>query len=153
MKIQTRVFGEVDIEDSKIITFPEGIVGFPELKQFALIYDKEKGSASIQWLQSVQEAGFAMPVMNPLIVRPDYNPVVDDSLLKPVGSLDENDMLVLVTVTVPKDIKQMSVNLRAPIVINANECRACQVILDNEEYEIKYAVYDILQKNKKKAGA
>jgi flagellar assembly factor FliW len=38
-------------------------------------------------------------------------------------------------------------------VINANECRACQVILDNEEYEIKYAVYDILQKNKKKAGA
>jgi flagellar assembly factor FliW len=153
MKIQTRVFGEVDIEDSKIITFPEGIVGFPELKQFALIYDKEKGSASIQWLQSVQEAGFAMPVMNPLIVRPDYNPVVDDSLLKPVGSLDENDMLVLVTVTVPRDIKQMSVNLRAPIVINANECRACQVILDNEEYEIKYAVYDILQKNKKKAGA
>jgi flagellar assembly factor FliW len=153
MKIQTRVFGEVDIEDSKIITFPEGIVGFPELKQFALIYDKEKGSASIQWLQSVQEAGFAMPVMNPLIVRPDYNPVVDDSLLKPVGSLDENDMLVLVTVTVPRDIKQMSVNLRAPIVINANECRACQVILDNEEYGIKYAVYDILQKNKKKAGA
>ncbi len=152
MKIQTRVFGEVDIEDSKIITFPEGIVGFPELKQFTLIYDKEKGSSSIQWLQSIQEPGFAMPVMNPLIVRPDYNPVVDDSLLKPAGSFNEDDMLVLVTVTVPKDIKTMSVNLRAPIVINAGECKACQVILDNEEYEIKYAVYDILQKNKKKAG-
>ena len=95
--------------------------------------------------------------MNPLIVCPDYNPVVEDTILKPVGNLDENDMLVLVTVTIPKDIKEISVNLRGPIVINANECRACQVILDDEEYKIKFPIYDILEKNKndkknKKAG-
>ena len=157
MKIQTRAFGEVDIEDDKIILFPEGIVGFPDLKRFALIYDKEKGNTSIQWMQSVDEQGFALPVMNPLIVCPDYNPVVEDSILKPVGNLDENDMLVLVTVTIPKDIKEISVNLRGPIVVNANECRACQVILDDEEYKIKFPIYDILEKNKndkknKKAG-
>ena len=157
MKIQTRAFGEVDIEDDKIITFTDGIIGYPELTKFALIYDKEKGSSSIQWLQSVDEPGFALPVMNPLIVCPDYNPVVEDTILKPVGNLDENDMLVLVTVTIPKDIKEISVNLRGPIVINANECRACQVILDDEEYKIKLPIYDILEKNKndkknKKAG-
>jgi flagellar assembly factor FliW len=157
MKIQTRAFGEVDIEDDKIITFTDGIIGYPELTKFALIYDKEKGSSSIQWLQSVDEPGFALPVMNPLIVCPDYNPVVEDTILKPVGNLDENDMLVLVTVTIPKDIKEISVNLRGPIVINANECRACQVILDDEEYKIKFPIYDILEKNKndkknKKAG-
>ena len=157
MKIQTRAFGEVDIEDDKIITFTDGIIGYPELTKFALIYDKEKGSSSIQWLQSVDEPGFALPVMNPLIVCPDYNPVVEDTILKPVGNHDENDMLVLVTVTIPKDIKEISVNLRGPIVINANECRACQVILDDEEYKIKFPIYDILEKNKndkknKKAG-
>ena len=157
MKIQTRAFGEVDIEDDKIITFTDGIIGYPELTKFALIYDKEKGSSSIQWLQSVDEPGFALPVMNPLIVCPDYNPVVEDTILKPVGNLDENDMLVLVTVTIPKDIKEISVNLRGPIVINANECRAWQVILDDEEYKIKFPIYDILEKNKndkknKKAG-
>ena len=157
MKIQTRAFGEVDIEDDKIITFTDGIIGYPELTKFALIYDKEKGSSSIQWLQSVDEPGFALPVMNPLMVCPDYNPVVEDTILKPVGNLDENDMLVLVTVTIPKDIKEISVNLRGPIVINANECRACQVILDDEEYKIKFPIYDILEKNKndkknKKAG-
>ena len=157
MKIQTRAFGEVDIDDDKIITFTDGIIGYPELTKFALIYDKEKGSSSIQWLQSVDEPGFALPVMNPLIVCPDYNPVVEDTIFKPVGNLDENDMLVLVTVTIPKDIKEISVNLRGPIVINANECRACQVILDDEEYKIKFPIYDILEKNKndkknKKAG-
>lgn len=154
MKINTRAFGEVDIEDSKIITFSEGLIGFPELRRFALIYDKEKGNSSIQWLQSVEEPEFALPVMNPLIICPDYNPVVEDSILKPVGSLDENDMLVLVTVTVPKDIKEISVNLRGPIVINANECKACQVILDNDDYKVKFPIYDILQSNKKnkKAG-
>ena len=157
MKRQTRAFGEVDIEDDKIITFTDGIIGYPELTKFALIYDKEKGSSSIQWLQSVDEPGFALPVMNPLIVCPDYNPVVEDTIFKPVGNLDENDMLVLVTVTIPKDIKEISVNLRGPIVINANECRACQVILDDEEYKIKFPIYDILEKNKndkknKKAG-
>ena len=93
MKIQTRAFGEVDIEDDKIITFTDGIIGYPELTKFALIYDKEKGSSSIQWLQSVDEPGFALPVMNPLIVCPDYNPVVEDTILKPVGNLDENDIL------------------------------------------------------------
>ena len=154
MKINTRAFGEVDIEDSKIITFSEGLIGFPELRRFALIYDKEKGNSSIQWLQSVEEPEFALPVMNPLIICPDYNPVVEDSILKPVGSLDENDMLVLVTVTVPKDIKDISVNLRGPIVINANECKACQVILDNDDYKVKFPIYEILQRNKKnkKAG-
>ena len=71
MKINTKVFGEVEIADDKIIHFPSGIVGFPELTEFTLLHDEEKGAGSIHWLQSIQEPGFAMPVMDPLLVCTD----------------------------------------------------------------------------------
>ena len=89
MTIKTKVFGEVEIEKDKIIHFPSGIIGFPELTDFTLLHDQEKGIGAIHWLQSVQEPGFAMPVMDPLLVMPEYNPEVDDELLKNIGELIE----------------------------------------------------------------
>lgn len=149
MKVITKVFGEITLDDEKIITFPQGIVGFPDLTEFALIHDTEKGSDSIHWLQSLQETAFAMPVLDPLIVCPDYNPEVDDELLKQIGDLTSEDMLVLVTVTVPKDLTKMSVNLKGPIIINAAERKAVQVIVDGDDYQVKFPIYDILNANKK----
>lgn len=147
MVIQTRIFGEVTISDDKMINFPKGIVGFPELKDFALIHDSDAGNqGGIRWLQSVQEPNFAMPVIDPLAVKEDYNPEVNDDLLTTIGGLD--DILVLVTITVPADLTQMSVNLKAPIIVNVDAKKACQVILDQDDYQVKYMVYEIL-KNKK----
>lgn len=150
MNINTKVFGEIIVDDEKIIHFPSGIIGFPELTDFALVHDEEKGIGAIHWLQSVQEPGFAMPVMDPLIVCQDYNPEVDDELIKPVGEIDPEELLVLVTVTVPGDLTRMSVNLKGPIIINAAEKKACQVIIEGEQYIVKFPIYDIL--NARKAG-
>lgn len=153
MQITTRVFGEVTIDDEKLIHFPNGIIGFPDLQDFALIHDEEKsGTDTIHWLQSIQEPAFAMPVMDPLIVRPDYNPEVDDELLKNIGELVPEELLVMVTVTVPKDLEKMSVNLKGPIVINAALRLGTQVIVEGDEYLVKYPIYDILNKNKERAG-
>lgn len=150
MKINTRVFGEVDIEDEKIIRFPKGIIGFPELTEFALIHDAEKeGDTAVRWLQSLQEPAFAMPVMDPLAVKPDYNPEVEDELLKPIGEIDPEEVLVLVTLTVPSDIKKMTVNLQAPIVVNAAEKKACQIVVDTDRYPVRFPIYEILQNRKK----
>lgn len=149
MQIKTKVFGEITIDDDKIIDFPNGIVGFPDLVQFTLIHDEEKGKDSIHWLQSLQEPAFAMPVMDPLLVCPEYNPEVDDDILKNIGELLPDETLILVTVTVPKELTAMSVNLRAPIVINAAEKKATQVIVEGEEYPIKYPIYEILNEKKK----
>ena len=150
MKITTRVFGEIEIDDSKIIRFPSGIIGFPEMTDFALVFDEEKGKDTpIRWLQSLQESGFAMPVMDPLLVAKDYNPEVEDNHLIPLGEMNAEDTLVLVTVTVPKDLTKMSVNLQAPIIINAESKKATQIIVNSEKYPIKYYIYDILQKMKK----
>ena len=150
MQITTNVFGEITVDDDKLIYFPKGIIGFPDLKDFALIHDEEKGSDSIHWLQSIQEPAFAMPVMDPLLVCPDYNPEADDELLNNLGEIKPDDLLVLVTVTVPSDLTQMSVNLKGPIVINAGERKAIQVIAEGDTYQVKFPIYDIL--NKKKAG-
>lgn len=150
MQITTKVFGEITVDDDKLIYFPKGIIGFPDLKDFALIHDEEKGSDSIHWLQSIQEPAFAMPVMDPLLVCPDYNPEADDELLNNLGEIKPDDLLVLVTVTVPSDLTQMSVNLKGPIVINAGERKAIQVIAEGDTYQVKFPIHDIL--NKKKAG-
>lgn len=150
MQITTKVFGVIEVADDKNIHFPKGIIGFPDLKDFALIHDEEKGIGSIHWLQSIQEPAFAMPVMDPLLICPDYNPKADDELLNNLGELNPEEMLVLVTVTIPKDLTQMSANLKGPIVINAAEKKAIQVIVEGDDYQVKFPIYDIL--NKKKAG-
>lgn len=150
MQIRTKIFGEIIIDDDKIIHFPNGIIGFPDLVDFALVHDEEKGTDSIHWLQSIQEPAFAMPVMDPLIVCPDYNPEADDELLNVLGQILPEELLVLVTVTVPKDLTKMTVNLKGPIIINAAERKALQVIVEGDEYQVKFPIYDIL--NKKKAG-
>ena len=147
-----KAFGKITIDDEKIINFPKGIVGFPDLTEFALIHDVEKGTETIHWLQSIQEPGLAMPVMDPLLVCPEYNPEVDDELLSHLGELNQEELLVLVTVTVPKDITKMTVNLKGPIVINAAERKATQVIVEGDQYQVKFPIYDILDANKKKAG-
>ena len=149
MKIVTKIFGEIEIADEKIITFENGIIGFPDLKRFALLHDEEKGTeAGIRFLQSLDEPGFAMPLMDPLIVRPDYDPEVDDELLTSAGKITADNILVLVTITVPSDLTKMSVNLQGPFVINVEERKACQVIVERGDYPVKYPVYDILQARK-----
>ncbi|MBE5839947.1 MAG: flagellar assembly protein FliW [Butyrivibrio sp.] len=152
MKLTTRVFGEVEIEESKIITFPNGIIGFPDMTRFTLMHDEDQGSNTIKWLQSIDEPNFAMPVMDPLVVCPDYKPVVDKNEVEYIGNLSEEEMLVLVTVTVPHDLKLMTVNLKGPFIINTKDMKASQTIIDNDEYPVKFPIYDILQKNKEAKG-
>lgn len=149
MEVTTRIFGTVEVAEDKLIHFVGGLVGFPELVDFALIHDSEDERAQgIQWMQSIQEPQFAVPVLDPLSVLENYNPEIEDELLKPLGELTGDNMLVLVTVTVPKDITKMSVNLRGPIIINTDTRKAAQVIAEGEEYMVKYPVYDILKSRK-----
>ena len=118
------------------------------MKRFALMYDEEKGTRNIQWLQSIDEPAFAMPVMDPLHVRENYSPEVNDDVLEDIKPIDENNTLVLVTVTVPHDLTKMTVNLKGPFLINADTRVGVQVILDSDEYQVKYPIYDILKKMK-----
>ena len=142
MKLKTRVFGEIDIDDEKIITFENGIIGFPDLKRFTLIFNEEK-KGGISWMQSLDEPVVALPVMNPLAIK-------EDELLKPLGEMTPENTFVLVTVTVPEDIKKITVNLKAPIVINVAERKAAQSIVEGGE--VKYPIYEMIKSGMEKAG-
>lgn len=152
MKAATRLFGEIEIDESKIITFEDGIIGFSDMKKFTLIFDEEKeGRPSISWLQSMDEPEIAFPVMDPLFVCETYNPSVEDELLKNLGTIKEDNLYVLVTVTVPQNIKELAVNLKAPIVINTDTRKASQIIVE-DDLPVRYRIYEILEEAKKKAG-
>ncbi len=149
MKVNTKIFGEIDVDESKFLCFEDGILGFPDLKRFMLIHDEESsGDNVISWMQSIDEPGFAMPVIDPLRVYPDYNPEVEDELLKPLGEIAGEELLVLTTVTVPPQIEKMTSNLKAPFIINAENLKACQIILEDEKYLIKYPIYEVLKNSK-----
>lgn len=154
MKVKTKWFGEVEVEDSKIITFDKGIMGFENLKKYTIIYNSEEGaSQSVVWLQSVEEQSLAIPIMNPTYVMPDYDPIVEDELLHNISDdIKTADILVFVTLTVPSDLTKMTSNMKAPIIIDADTLKGCQLIADNIEYSVKYPIYDIIKNNTKKDG-
>ena len=152
MKLVTRNFGEIEIEDTKIVNFPKGIVGFPDLQNFTLINDSEKENSPIKWFQSIEEPQFAMPVIDPLLVKADFNPEVDNDKVSLIGEWESEDILVLVTITVPHDIEKMTVNLKGPFIINTKTMKAVQTIIEDDDYDIKFPIYGILKKMKEEAG-
>ena len=146
MKINSRVCGEIEVNEAEFIEFTLGLIGFEHLRNFILINEeKEDKKASIMWLQSVEEELLALPVMDPSIVKDDYAPEIPDVILQGLGDFDKDDYLVLSTLTVPKEIEKMTINLKAPIIIDADTRKACQVIIDNEDCPVKYPIYDILK--------
>jgi flagellar assembly factor FliW len=149
MFIKTKIFGDVEISDDKILTFEDGIIGFPDLKHFTLIHDEEKGKdAGIRYFQSIEEPAFAMPVMNPLMVCEDYNPQVSEEFLASLGNITDENIVVLVTVTVPTDLTKMTVNLQGPIIINSDEKKGAQIIVEGSDYPVKFPIYEILKSRK-----
>lgn len=153
MVAETKFFGTVDIEDEKIIHFPMGIIGFENLKNFALIYDSEREEKSkISWLQSMEEPLMALPVINPIDIMDDYAPVIEDELMKIIGDPADVDILIFVSLSIPSDLTKMTANLKAPFIINTVDRQAMQVIVENEEYKIKFNAYEAIEKMREKAG-
>ena len=99
------------------------------------------------WLQCMDDGDIAFPVITPGLVQEDYKPTVSDESISPLGELTEDNVYMLVTVTVPKDITKLTCNLQAPIVINSDNNKAVQVIVDNN-YPIKLPIYDLLRNRK-----
>ncbi len=152
MRVNTRIFGEIDIADDKLITLENGMIGLPDMQKFALIYDEERESkGTIKWFQSMDNPETAFPVMDPTVILEDYAPTVNDELLQPLGELTSENTFVLTTVTVPKNIEEMSMNLKAPIIINMDTHKGAQIIVE-DDLPVKYKIYEVLKSRKEKAG-
>jgi flagellar assembly factor FliW len=153
MLVKTKFFGEINLEEEKVITFAGGIMGFEQFKRYTILYDLEEGDKpGISWLQSLEEQNLALPVINPFLIKSEYNPIVEDEILKEIGDITEENLVILLSLTVPAEVTKMSANLKAPFIINSDTRKGCQIIVDNQDYEVKYNVYEAMQKRKEEKG-
>ena len=153
MKIKTKFFGEIDINDDKVINFENGLPGFENLKKFSFMTDEDENSPFC-WLQSIEDIDIVFTLFNVFKFLPDYNPSVEIESLDKLGNTEEENLMIYCIAHIPNDIKNMTINLKAPVVINIDNNKANQFICNNEEYPIKYYIYKELLENRsnEKAG-
>lgn len=138
MEIATKYFDDISISEEDIIFFEDGIFGFEYNKKYVII-EFEKGSDNLLCLQSVSDSELAFVIMNPFNLKADYEPLISEEDILGLA-IDENTegVLYYVICVVRETISESTVNMKCPIVINPNNQRAKQIILDNEEYSFKH---------------
>lgn len=144
MILTTKHFGNIDIDETKLLTFEKGILGFENLTQFALLHDEAlspEEESVFYWLQSVEDESIAFVLVNMVSLLPDYNPIVAKSEIDALGEYNEDTFTFYNIATIPENIKDMTVNLKAPIVINSKNRLGKQVICTNEEYTIRHYMF------------
>ncbi|OGH04471.1 MAG: hypothetical protein A2600_04235 [Candidatus Lambdaproteobacteria bacterium RIFOXYD1_FULL_56_27] len=132
MKFETTRFGAIEVENENILIFPEGPLGFPECTRFTLI--EEEKSHPFMMLQSLDLPTLAFVVLDPLVVRPDYHFNVTLNDLKLIKATETENLLVYCIVTMAKEIKDVTVNLQGPLVINPGTKLGHQFVLVDSDY-------------------
>jgi flagellar assembly factor FliW len=136
MKLNTTRFGEIEVDDSTIITIPQGILGFPGKCQYVLLNTDE--NSPLNWLQSVDDENLAFVVTNPALFMPDYQIDINRAELADIAINEESEVILMVIVTVPQDPSLITANLKGPLLINSANNMGKQIIVDNAKYDIKY---------------
>jgi flagellar assembly factor FliW len=132
MKINSTRFGTLDIEDQKIIGFPAGIIGFPEEKGFVLIH--HGNSDAIAWLQSVRTPELALPVVGAHQFAPSYPDVSLVEAARQVGLEGSSDDMTALVVLCATPGAPSTVNLAAPIIVDAAKWLGAQAILEGTRF-------------------
>ncbi len=118
------------------ITFEKGLLGLEHLKKYKIedIEDNE----DFKLISSIEDPDISLVIISPFKVKEDYEIDLSDETVKNLHIDSSDDVLLYTTVTVNSDVKKITTNLRAPLVINKKNNLAEQVVLSKEAYEIKY---------------
>lgn len=139
MKITTRDFGQVEIDDSTIITFPEGIIGFESTKRYTLLSPLGDGKFPM-WLQSVEAKEPCFVVYDPMEIYPDYKFEISEEEQALIKADEGTPYRCIAVAIVPDNYRKTTINLKCPIVLNTRDNIAAQVML-MEHYEFEAPVY------------
>ncbi len=143
MKIQSAHFGEVEISDQKILHFPEGLPGLNDEKSFALLTVAD--SQPINWLQSLDHAEIALPVLDPFVINPSYAFDIRQEDIEFLEISEMKDVYILSILVIPSNVDDMTINLSAPIIINVVNNRGRQICLDDKQYRVRTPVAQLLR--------
>jgi flagellar assembly factor FliW len=137
VKVKTKAYGLVDVDERQKISFPQGLLGFEGLKDYVLL-DAER--QPFYWLQSLDVEQAAFILVNPFIFRPDYEANIDDAELREIGISDQRKALIFAIVTIPPDGSPMTANLQGPLVINRDTRRGLQAVLTDPRWKTKHDI-------------
>ncbi len=142
MKLCTTRFGEIDIEENKIIIFNSGLLGFPDVKRFVLLNHMNNPDIPFKWLQAVDDPDLLFVVIDPVLFSPDYVRDIEEHDLKELSIAGAADLCIVVIVTIPHDMPElMTANLQGPLIVNTRTMEAKQAVLLDERYPLRYPVF------------
>ena len=133
MNISSQRFGALEIGEEQVLQFPEGIIGFPNEREFVLIPHNSTGF--LAWLQSTRSPAIALPVVSAHAFGSKYPDVSIEAEAKALG-LDEDDVALMVVLSAPQG-QPATVNLLAPILVNVTTRRGAQIILDGSRFSTR----------------
>ncbi len=139
MRVLTKANGEIEVDERQKITFPQGILGFEDLKDYVMF---DAAQPPFYWLQSIDRVEIAFVLIDPMLFRPDYSPDVDPEELSEIGITSASDMVVFAIVTIPSDSKLMTANLQGPVVINKQTRVARQLVSPNPKWSTRHLILE-----------
>ncbi|MBI5374816.1 MAG: flagellar assembly protein FliW [Candidatus Schekmanbacteria bacterium] len=136
MIFESKNFGTLNIEDKNIVLFVDGLIGFCELKKFIILTPQE--DTPFRWLQSLDNPEIVFAIINPLLFFPDYKIKITKADIDLIEAKTLEDIQIYAIVTIPDNFSKLTANLLGPIIINANKCKAKQIVVDNSSYSTKH---------------
>lgn len=151
MKFRTTRFGEIEYPGEVIMTFPEGVLGFPAQRRYILLEHNAEGSP-FKWLQSLDDPDLAFIVVEPFFLDPRYQFEIDLDTERTIGTVSAADCAVMCIVNVPQNHPiRMTANLKAPLLVNVETRLGRQVILGSQAYAISMPVFPDLSEREEPA--
>ena len=132
ISFDTTRFGRLEVGKDKIIHFPEGLVGLPDVKRLILMDYKD---TFLKWLQSVDNPDIAFIVVPPAEFFPEFSPKVDKQLKVFLKVENEDDLIVFAILRV--DGENVTANLQGPLIINSMNKIGVQVLNDDPNFSCK----------------
>ena len=132
MRFETSRFGEIHVSSDQIFVFPEGLLGFANCTRYTFV--SEEGTAPFKMMQSLDNPSLAFVVVDPLIVKTDYNFQVTQEDLVKIKAKDVDGLVVYAIVTLAGALKDATVNLLGPLIINPSTRLGHQFVLMDEAY-------------------
>ncbi len=139
LAIESTRFGKIEIDESIVLEFDAGMIGFPEHRRYAIL--KQRDDSVFMWLHSIDDGGLAFPIVLPWVFHWDYEVKLSDDDMAAIGVERADQISIYCVVSVGADVRKATINLFSPIVVNNEDRRARQVINTADGYATRDALF------------
>ncbi len=132
------------VKSENVFHFPEGLPAFEDVKEFIFLMRPE--TTPFVFMHSLNPPDLAFVCMDPFLVYENYAPRISDADTSFLRLQTPEDTLLLAIVTAREDVRECTVNLQAPVVINIQSCVGKQVICDGQQYPVRHKIWEALDR-------